>query len=157
MKRILLITLLSLVLSVTDDEKGPAANPIHSESEEFCVTFFPWDEDEVDWYDNFADSDRIPQGVSDCVDTLLWDQYKNRYYDRCCYVRFQVNGSMHGGCVELTEEQYLDISETIRKIENGDKSILVAETAGSKVYQLDCNASYLKLLTFGLISFSLLF
>ena len=64
---------------------------------------------------------------------------------------------MHGGCVELTEEQYLDISETIRKIENGDKSILVAETAGSKVYQLDCNASYLKLLTFGLISFSLLF
>ena len=157
MKRILLITLLSLVLSVTDDEKGPAANPIHSESEEFCVTFFPWDEDEVDWYDNFADSDRIPQGVSDCVDTLLWDQYENRYYDRCCFVRFQIEGVMHAGCIALTEEQFSDISESIRKMENGDKKYWVAEAANSKIYQLDCNSSYLKLLSFASIILALIF
>ena len=158
MNKIVLLSLLSLVLSVsvTDDEKGPAVHPIHDQSEEFCVTSFPWDEDRLDWYDNIVDASEVPQGVSDCVDTLMWDKYEQRYYDRCCYVRFQHQGNMHAGCIALKEEQYLDITESIRKMEDGDKAYWVKEAAGSKIYQLDCNASYLKLLSFAFILLALI-
>ena len=107
MNKILLLSLISFAISISDDLKGPAVNPKHSEGTEFCVTYFPWDEDlndgEGDWYDNYYTD--IPQGVSDCVDTLMWDKYEGKYYDRCCYVRFQKDGIMHGGCIALTEEQ----------------------------------------------------
>ena len=155
MNKILLLSLLSLVVSVSDDLKGPAVNPKHDEATEFCVTYFPWDEDENKWYDEF--NDEIPNGVSDCVDTLLWDKYEGRYYDRCCYVRFQLKGVMHAGCIALTEDQYLDISESIRRMENGDKEYWVTEAKGSKIYQLDCNSSYLKLLSFASIILALIF
>ncbi len=153
MNKILLLSLISFAISISDDDKGPAVNPKHYEGTEFCVTYFPWDEDlsdgEGDWYDNYYTD--IPQGVSDCVDTLMWDKYEDRYYDRCCYVRFQKDGIMHGGCIALTEEQYLDISESIRKMENGDRSYWVTAGAGTKIYQLDCDSSYLKLLSFASI------
>ena len=155
MNKILLLSLLSLVVSVSDDLKGPAVNPKHDEATEFCVKYFPWDERENKWYDEF--NDEIPNGVSDCVDTLLWDKYKGRYYDRCCYVRFQLKGVMHAGCIALTEDQYLDISESIRRMENGDKEYWVTEAKGSKIYQLDCNSSYLKLLSFASIILALIF
>ena len=155
MNKILLLSLLSLVISVSDDLKGPAVNPKHDEATEFCVTYFPWDEDVNKWYDEF--NDEIPNGVSDCVDTLMWDKYEGRYYDRCCYVRFQLKGVMHAGCIALTEDQYLDISESIRRMENGDKQYWVTEAKGSKIYQLDCNSSYIKLLSFASIILALIF
>ena len=155
MNKILLLSLLSLVVSVSDDLKGPAVNPKHDEATEFCVKYFPWDEDVNKWYDEF--NDEIPNGVSDCVDTLMWDEYEGRYYDRCCYVRFQLKGVMHAGCIALTEDQYLDISESIRRMENGDKEYWVTEAKGSKIYQLDCNSSYLKLLSFASIILALIF
>ena len=155
MNKILLLSLLSLVISVSDDLKGPAVNPKHDEATEFCVKYFPWDEDKNKWYDEF--NDEIPNGVSDCVDTLLWDKNEGRYYDRCCYVRFQLKGVMHAGCIALTEDQYLDISESIRRMENGDKEYWVTEAKGSKIYQLDCNSSYLKLLSFASIILALIF
>ena len=159
MNKILFLCLLSLVLSetVSDDKKGPAAHPKHYESQYFCVDYFPWDEDYEQWYDDLDTTTFIPQGASDCVDTLMWDKYENRYYDRCCFVRFQHNGVMHAGCIALTEEQFSDISESIRKMENGDKKYWVAEAANSKIYQLDCNSSYLKLLSFASIILSLIF
>ena len=156
MNKIVLLSLLSLVLSITDDDKGPAAHPIHEQSEKLCVDYFPWDEDRLDWYDNLVGASEVPQGVSDCVDTLMWDKYDQRYYDRCCYVRFQHQGDMHAGCIALKEEQYLDISESIRKMEDGDIAYWVREAAGSKIYQLDCNASYLKLLSFAFILLALI-
>ena len=64
---------------------------------------------------------------------------------------------MHAGCIALTEEQFSDISESIRKMENGDKKYWVAEAANSKIYQLDCNSSYLKLLSFAIIILALIF
>ena len=155
MNKVLLLSLLSLVISVSDDLKGPAVNPKHNEATEFCVTYFPWDEDVNQWYDEF--NTEIPNGVSDCVDTLMWDKYDNRYYDRCCYVRFQLKGVMHAGCIALTEDQYLDISESIIRMENGDKQFWVTEAKGSKIYQLDCNSTYLKLLSFASIILALIF
>ena len=155
MNKVLLLSLLSLVISVSDDLKGPAVNPKHNEATEFCVTYFPWDEDVNQWYDEF--NTEIPNGVSDCVDTLMWDKYDNRYYDRCCYVRFQLKGVMHAGCIALTEDQYLDISESIIRMEHGVKQFWVTEAKGSKIYQLDCNSTYLKLLSFASIILALIF
>jgi len=158
MKAILLFSLVCFAVSTTisDDLKGPAVNPKHSESYAFCNLLSAWQADSSDWLDN--DSDRaIPSGVSDCVDSLLWDSDKNKYYDRCCYVRLQLNGVMHGGCIGLSEEQYLDITETIRRMENGDKKIWTTEATGAKVYQLDCSSSYLRLLSVATLLLALIF
>ena len=158
MKSILLFSLLCFALSTTisDDLKGPAVNPKHTESYAFCNLLSAWQADSSDWLDN--DSNRaIPSGASDCVDSLLWDSDKNKYYDRCCYVRLQLNGVMHGGCIGLSEEQYLDITETIIRMENGDKKIWTTEATGAKVYQLDCSSSYLRLLSVATLLLALIF
>ena len=52
MNKILLLCLFTLALAVSEGEKGPAHYPKHSQSEEFCVTYFPYDEDINDWTDN---------------------------------------------------------------------------------------------------------
>ena len=154
MKKLLLFCLISFAALVSDDLKGPAYNIKHKQSEEFCVTYFPYDKDVDDWTDNLKE---VPYTASECVDTLLWDKYDGRYYDRCCYVRFQIDGEMHGGCALLTEEQYLDISETIRRIEDGDPAIIARRTENSKVYQLDCNSYYIKALTIASILLALIY
>ena len=152
MKTILTICLICFALSATvisDDKKGPAYNPKHPQADRFC--------------DGGA-----PSGVSDCVDSLLWNEDRNRYADRCCYMRFQKDGEMFATCVGLTEEQYMDISETIRRFEEGDKllkkyfskdNLLYDEEdnfVNSKIYQLDCASSYLKFLSFAIALFALL-
>ena len=125
MKKLLLFWLISFAALQDDEEpldKGPAYNIKHSQSDDYCARYFPYDEDDEDWIDNYRDD--VPYSASECVDTLLWDKWEKRYYDRCCYIRFQIDGRMHGGCAELTEEQYLDISEIIRRIEDGDPLII---------------------------------
>ena len=145
MNKILLLCLFAFALAVTEGEKGPAHYPKHSQSDKFCVDYFPYDSDTRTWTDmDDSFGDEYPIGASECVDTLLWDKYEQRYYDRCCYIRFQINGEMHGGCAILTEEQYLDIAETMRRIEEGDPLIIDKATANSKVYQLDCNSYFIK-------------
>ena len=51
---------------------------------------------------------------------------------------------MHAGCIGLSEENYLDTTETIRKMENGDREIWTREASNAKVYQLDCFSSFIK-------------
>ena len=153
MKNILTICLICFALSATipDDEKGPAYNPKHPQSDRFCHS-----------------SDGTPTGVSDCVDSLLWNEERNRYADRCCYMRYQKNGEMFARCIGLTEEQYMDISETIRRFEEGEQNVknffskenLVYDEENnfenSKIYQLDCASSYLKVLSIASALFALL-
>ena len=156
MNKILLLCLFAFALAVTEGEKGPAHYPKHSQSDKFCVDYFPYDEDTGTWTDvDDSFGEEYPTGASECVDTLLWDKYEQRYYDRCCYIRFQINGEMHGGCAILTEEQYLDIAETMRRIEEGDPLIIDKATANSKVYQLDCNSYFIK--AFSIASFLIAF
>ena len=40
------------------------------------------------WFD-------IANGVSDCVDHLLYDKKRGMYYDHCYYLNYQKNGNMH--------------------------------------------------------------
>ena len=64
----------------------------------------------------------------------------------CCYVRFYLDGKMHAWCIGLSEENYLDTTDTMIIMENGDKDIWTRYAAGAKIYQLDCISSYLKAL-----------
>ena len=64
----------------------------------------------------------------------------------CCYVRFYLDGKMHAWCIRLSEENYLDSTDTMIIMENGDKDIWTRYAAGAKIYQLDCISSYLKAL-----------
>ena len=156
MNKILLLCLFTLAMSVTEGEKGPAHYPKHSQSDEFCTTYSIYDTSTNTWRDDDSTlGTAFPTGASECVDTLLWYSDKNRYYDRCCYIRLQINGEMHGGCTLLTEEQYLDISDTMRRIEEGDPLLIAKATANSKVYQLDCNSYFIKV--FSIASFLLAF
>ena len=99
----------------------------------------------------------MPQGVSDCVDTLLWDNYDKRYYDRCCYIRLQHEGKMHSGCFSLNEEGYLDISEAIRQIEEGAPSAWTFDGPKNKIYQMDCHSTFIKILIGASILLALIF
>ena len=109
------------------------------------------------WFDDVRDEADVPGGVSDCIDLQLWSSQKSQYYDKCCYIRFQKEGRMHAGCVGLTQEKLIDITETIKRMESGDRAIWTREGANTKIYQLDCSSSYIKYLSFTLIAFICLF
>ena len=74
-------------------------------------------------------------------DVLLNARRGNPFYDHCCYIRFQKSGSMYHGCIGLKEAEYLDIGETIYKIENGKEPRYLG-ISDSKVYQFDCKSFY---------------
>ena len=65
----------------------------------------------------------LPNGVSDCIDLHLWSESKGKYFDKFCYIRFQLNDLMHSGCVGLSQFHYRDITETKHKMEQGDRNI----------------------------------
>ena len=137
MKKFLFITLIYLAASATtvDESKiGPAYNYKNQGSTKSCT-----------------DGDVVPGGVSDCVDRLLWDgnqEPNGKYFDHCCYVRYQFQGNMFAQCIPLSEEDYLDTTVTIKRMEEGDRRIWSSSLANSKIYQLDCISSYLKALSF---------
>ena len=151
MKKILLLAFICIAIALDVDEtkdlKGPAANLKHPNSQYSCHN--------DSWHDTV-------NGVSDCVDHLLYDTDPERriYYDHCCYIRYQKDGDMHSDCIGLTEENFLDITITMKRLEKGDRSLLgdfALKTAGSKIYQIDCFSSYLKSLSFASILLLALF
>ena len=134
----------------------PAVNKKHPESEKYCIEYWPYIEDNETY--RFKDSDNdanSPKGVSDCVDNQLWDLFDERYYDRCCFIRYQYRGYKYSACFELTEEQYMDITEAMKGIEEGNKLYWNAP-AGVKVYQLECSSNYIKLISLVSILLSLI-
>ena len=95
--------------------------------------------------------------VSDCVDLQLYSKNKKKYFDKCCFVRFQKDGDIYSGCVGLFRDSILDITETIKRMENGDKNIWTSEGINSKIYDLDCKASYIHIIAIAFALFGLLF
>ena len=143
MKKFLFLSLIYLVVSLNtllEDKTGPAYNAKNGGTVS-CRDRNVLKNDT--WLDEKDGAD-VPGGVSDCVDLQLWEPSKNMYYDHCCYVRFQQEGKMHAGCIGLSEEHYLDISTTMKRMEKGDRALWTSNGANSKIYQLDCFSSYLK-------------
>ena len=64
---------------------------------------------------------------------------------------------MHSGCVGLFRDSVIDITETIKRMENGDKNIWTSEGINSKIYDLDCKASYIYIFATAFALFGLLF
>ena len=76
--------------------------------------------------------------------------------DSMCHYEEHGNGNLLNLCYPLTEEQYLDITERIRQLEDECSSSL-DEGKRCKIYQLDCSASNIKFLSFAILLLSLLF
>ena len=148
MKQILLVLAL-IYFASCQDKDGPANNIEYRD--------YPTCEDKYvhngtdEWLD---DND---MSVSDCVDLQLYSKTNKRYFDKCCFVRFQKAGVMHSGCVGLFRDQIIDITETIKRMENGDKNIWTRDGVNSKIYDLDCKASYIHIFAIVFALFGLLF
>ena len=142
---ILLLSIIYFTCSLNtlhEERLGPAHNvEDRGENTPSCSDRYVIKDDK--WLDD-SSTDFVPYGVSDCVDLHLWSESKKKYYDRCCYVRFQIDGEMHAGCVGLSQENLNDSTETIKRMQRGDRAIWTRSAEGSKIYQLDCNSSFLK-------------
>ena len=64
---------------------------------------------------------------------------------------------MYGGCIGLTREYYIDVVQTIENIEKGKMPERYSKLKDSKIYELNCNSSYLKLFALSFALISLLF
>ena len=140
---ILLFSILFFVTCVDEDKLGPAQNLEERMSEQSCSDLYVYQNGQ--WLDNMATipGGVLPAGVSDCVDLQLWSQKSQKYYDKCCYVRLQKDGKMHAGCLGLSQLHYSDITQTIKKFEEGDIHVLTTNSVNSKIYQLDCSSNYI--------------
>ena len=148
MKQIILIFSL-IYLASCQDNSGPANNIEDRSIYGTCA-------------DNYVhlgggDFGKNYTGVSGCVDLQLYYSKAKKYFDKCCYVRFMQNGEMYGGCVGLYRDNSIDITETIRRMEDGDRNIWTRYGANSKIYELDCKASYTKFFAAAIALLSLLF
>ena len=142
MKAILILSLVCLTFSVW----GPVDKIKNSQTSESCNPGYT-----------------TPDSLSDCVDLSLNYQNDNgkvRYADRCCFLRYQNNGVETKRCFPLKEEYYMDITESIRQLEdqcteeeNGENE----EGKRCKIYQLDCAASNIKFLSFAILLLAFLF
>jgi len=160
MKQIFFFMMLVYMIACVDDRSdiiGPAYNYEDRGNDTTCSDLYVRKSGK--WLDEVyeGDSPNIPGGVSDCIDLQLWNSHDKYYFDKCCYVRFQKDGIMHAGCVGLAQEQLIDITETIRKMEDGDRGIWTREGANSRIYQIDCSSSYIKYMSFAIIAFICLF
>ena len=148
MKQIIL--LLALIYFASGQaHDGPAYNIPYRENEDSCENHYVHEGNGEFRGENY--------GVSACADLNLYSNHKNRYFDKCCYVRFLLEGNMHGGCVGLFRDQIIDITETKKRMEQGDKNIWTSYAANSKIYELDCKGSNIRFLTLALALLSLLF
>ena len=144
MKKFLLLTLIYLGASIDtllEQKQGPAYN---AKNGGYVSCMDRHIVNGTEWLDDSPGAPFVPSGVSDCVDLQLWDPDKKFYYDHCCYIRFQQDGRMHAGCIGLSEENYLDTTVTMQRMEKGDRDIWTREAEGCKVYSLDCGSSFIK-------------
>ena len=139
MKTILILSLVCLTFSVW----GPVDKIKNSQTSATCIS-----------------TDVDPDSLSDCVDLNL-KVTDDEYADRCCFIRYQYYGKSTKSCVPLTEELYMDITDTIRKLEDDCTKNLYEDSniegGRCKIYQLDCAASNIKFLSFAILLLSLLF
>ena len=142
MKSILIFSLVCFTFCVW----GPADKIANSNSNSSCIPL-----------PTFSSP---PESLSECVDRRL--NVLNNYFDRCCYVRYQYDGKMNSTCFPLKEEDYLDITESIREFEENFKSLYAEEDVDiegkqCKVYQFDCSSSNIKFLFIASLLLALLF
>ena len=87
--------------------------------------------------------------ASVCVDLDLTSKYNDDInYDKCCFFRFRSEGKMTSMCYGLMRNELLDIKEFIDDWERRFPQM--------KIYDINCNSSYLNIFALGFALFSLL-
>ena len=167
MKQIILLLFIIYIASVqgsgrlrwlstlSDDEiahDGPALNVPYRDGYDSCDEHYIHKGNGT-----FGDNETESLGVSGCVDLNLYSENKKKYFDKCCYIRTMIQGSMYGGCIGIMRNHFTDITDTITKMERGDKNIWTSYANNSKIYELNCNSSYLQSLALVFALLSLLF
>ena len=101
----------------------------------------------------FGDCAGTAEGISDCVDLDLYNEEENKLYGKCCYMSYQVRGIMVRECEGFTPQELQDIPGTIKELQK------LAIDSGSpiKIYQLDCDGPYIKILNLFFVLFGFLF
>ena len=95
--------------------------------------------------------------TSSCVDRDLYDVIHG-YFDKCCYIRLRAYGRMIHGCIGLNREQFMDVPQTIENMENGKSTHFYNKgLQNTKIYELNCNSSYLQIFALSFALISLLF
>lgn len=77
--------------------------------------------------------------ADDCFSQHLYNKGKGFYYNKCCYIRFQAGGTIHNGCVGMTDEQMLDVEIAKKELEDRYSEIGRGELYISELY---CKGSY---------------
>lgn len=139
MKKIITLAIICFALCQDEKEVGQPLNLIQRKGSS-CSDYNIYN---GGFYDDKHQDTQLPFSYSDCIDHILNDG--DKYIEKCCYIRLQHRGTMHAGCIPLNQDQYSDIVETQRLIENGDKAFWGGELKNVKVYSIECSASYLKL------------
>lgn len=106
----------------------------------YCGSFF--DEDGKSIKIMKADKDgneALIQQADDCFSQHLYNKNKGFYYNKCCYIRFQAGGTIHNGCVGMTDEQMLDVDVAKKQLEDRYSEIGRGELY---ISELNCKGSY---------------
>ena len=91
---------------------------------------------------NSCDTFDQAKNKEECFNSELSEFEKQDNYTRCCYVQYKYSGHTLSECEPLNEDEYHDIDNYIKKVE--DKYHMT-------VKKLDCESSYLKLGALALI------
>ena len=85
----------------------------------------------------------------DCFSQHLYRRNRLYYFNKCCYVRYQLEGTIYNGCVGMTDDEMQDTTEAIARLQEHSleyhrKNLFISE--------LYCKGSYI----FGSLFISLL-
>lgn len=112
-----------------------------NDSTYYCGSFF----DETGTKIRIMQNDKNEGGkealvqADDCFSQHLYNKGKGFYYNKCCYIRFQAGGTIHNGCVGMTDEQMLDVDVAKKELEDRYSEIGRGELYISELY---CKGSY---------------
>ena len=88
-----------------------------------------------------------------CFAQHLYDEEKNKYYSRCCYMRYQYSGNTHNACVGLTDDDMMDVVQYEKNLEDEFKYTFGAEM---KIYDIYCDSSLVYISTIAIFLLGLL-
>ena len=91
----------------------------------------------------------IEEPSAECVERDLKMINSDNYFDKCCYVRYRKAGKMSSECLGIFRRDFIDIPNLI--------DIWEKDSPEMKIYEFNCNSSYLKIFVLVFALFNLLF
>ena len=76
----------------------------------------------------------------DCFSQNLYRKNRQYYFNKCCYVRYQLEGTIYNGCAGMSDEQMMDIVVARKELEQHAAEYLNKDLWISELY---CKGSYI--------------